>query len=80
MCEKSYIQRQSLLRHIRNAHANLWTCAKCKNTYNREDNFHYHQRVCNGIAPVASNQAAVARSEVNLNRSQPTRTALNNTC
>ena len=80
MCEKSYNRRDNLLRHVRNAHANLWTCSSCKNTYNRQDNFHYHQRICQGVDPAAPSQAGVGCSTINRKRHRPTKSALNATC
>lgn len=35
-----------MLRHVRTAHAGLWTCSTCKATFTREDNFTYHKRTC----------------------------------
>ena len=40
------MNKQHLLRHIRNKHASKWTCSLCKSVFNREDNFLYHQRTC----------------------------------
>ena len=46
ICECKYVQRKSLLRHIQNAHAKLWTCIRCRKQFNREDNYTYHARIC----------------------------------
>ena len=55
MCERSYVNKRNLLRHIREAHASLWSCQRCSKTFNREDNFTYHVRTCdfhaNGVVP-----------------------------
>ena len=44
MCERTYTN--NLQRHVREAHAALWTCARCRATFNRQDNFAYHERSC----------------------------------
>lgn len=75
MCQRSFSQRCHLLRHIRVAHNSLWTCSNCKNTYNRQDNFNYHQRICVGPGPAAPVQAPVIH-----HRRRPTKSALNDTC
>ena len=46
ICSREYKNQRHMLRHVRVAHANLWTCTSCKSTFNREDNFVYHQRTC----------------------------------
>ena len=55
MCERDFVQHRGLLRHIRNAHAAIWTCMRCRKTFTREDNFFYHSRICEfhetGIRP-----------------------------
>ena len=73
-------------RHVRNAHANTWTCIKCAKTYNREDNFHHHQRLCAHLttgAPVqvstTQTQAGTGLAAVNRKRRRPARSAFNRT-
>ena len=46
MCERTYTNNRNLQRHVREAHAALWTCARCRATFNRQDNFAYHERSC----------------------------------
>ena len=46
MCERTFTEKRNLLRHVRNQHAALWTCARCHKTFNRQDNFAYHERTC----------------------------------
>ena len=45
-CTKTFTERRNLVRHFRNEHGNLWTCPRCKNTFNRYDNYILHERVC----------------------------------
>ena len=45
-CGMSFVQRQHLLRHMRTQHCNIWKCSRCQATYEREDNFKYHERNC----------------------------------
>ena len=46
MCDVSFVQRQSLLRHIRDKHDGKWTCSTCSATFDRPDNYKYHERAC----------------------------------
>ena len=46
MCERTFARKDNLLRHVRNQHAALWTCVRCRATFNRQDNFSYHERTC----------------------------------
>ena len=46
MCQRTFTERRSLLRHMRKQHGGQWTCARCSATFTREDNFTYHQRTC----------------------------------
>ena len=46
MCERTFAQNCTMRRHVRNQHAALWTCARCRATFNRQDNFAYHERTC----------------------------------
>ena len=45
-CGTTFVQKQSLLRHIRTQHGGVWRCARCSSTFNREDNVKYHERNC----------------------------------
>lgn len=46
ICQKSFKQRQSLLRHIRTVHGNeKITCKDCKHSFTRRDNLENHR--CN---------------------------------
>ena len=45
-CERSFVQRCHLLRHVRTQHGGIWKCPRCEATFNREDNFNYHMRNC----------------------------------
>ena len=44
-CGKSFVQKQSLLRHVRTQHGGVWRCVRCSSTFNREANYIYHTRV-----------------------------------
>ena len=81
MCDGSYSQHCHLRRHVQTAHAGLWTCKDCSQTFNREDNFHYHQRTCTflttGVRPLA--QSGSGNLE-NIKRRKPRSSALNGTC
>ena len=46
MCNKVFTAKTNLTRHVKNQHNNTWTCSTCNSTYDREDNFRYHQRNC----------------------------------
>ena len=46
-CGRSFAQRCTMLRHVRTQHRNIWKCSRCQATYEREDNFKYHERNCN---------------------------------
>lgn len=46
MCTCSYANRRHLLEHVRKSHGGIYTCPRCKSTYNRADNFSYHERIC----------------------------------
>ena len=73
MCSATYVNKQNLLRHVRNAHASLWTCVRCKQTFHREDNFTYHKRTCDfkasGKRPAQQEQVGggVKRKKTNIN-------------
>ena len=45
-CSRTFTEKRSLVRHFRNQHGNLWSCPRCKNTFNRYDNYILHERVC----------------------------------
>ena len=45
-CKVSFSAKRSLTRHIKNQHGNLWSCQRCNQTFNRCDNYEYHQRTC----------------------------------
>ena len=45
-CSRTFTQKHNLVRHLRNQHGSLWSCPRCKNTFNRYDNYVLHERVC----------------------------------
>ena len=45
-CGNTFVQKQSLLRHVRTQHGGVWRCARCSSTFNRQGNYIYHKRVC----------------------------------
>ena len=45
-CGNTFVQKQSLLRHVRTQHGGVWRCARCSSTFNRQANYIYHTRVC----------------------------------
>ena len=45
-CGKSFVQKQSLLRHARTQHGGIWRCARCSSLFNLEANYIYHTRIC----------------------------------
>ena len=45
-CDGKFTEKRNLVRHVKNQHANLWSCQRCSQTFNRCDNYEYHQRTC----------------------------------
>lgn len=45
-CDGKFAEKRSLTRHIKNQHGNHWPCQRCNQTFNRCDNYEYHQQTC----------------------------------
>ena len=83
MCHRTFTQRCHLLRHVRNAHGNLWSCATCKKTFKREANFGFHIKTCkfqiNGVRPEPIQTGAGAIEQKSTGTFERVKDALNGT-
>ena len=43
ICKREFTEKYSLTRHVKSQHL---CCQRCRQTFNRRDNYEMHQRVC----------------------------------
>ena len=46
ICKQEFALNHNLTRHMNNQHGSLWSYQRCNQTFNRCDNYEYHQRTC----------------------------------
>ena len=44
VCKREFTGKYSLTRHVKDRHG--WSCHRCRQSFNRRDNYEMHQRVC----------------------------------
>ena len=47
ICNKSFAQKRSLVRHTKEFHDGVFECPNCNQSFPRYDNFSLHWKVCN---------------------------------
>ena len=47
LCNKSFTQRRSLIRHVKNYHDGFFDCPNCNQTFKGYNNFLLHLKTCN---------------------------------
>ena len=46
VCSCKFTEKRNLVRHLKQQHANQWSCQRCQQIFNRYSNYCMHERVC----------------------------------